>query len=87
MDLSRIIISLLDKSVAELRTDLKKVESTWAPATYPLYVRHNSQNAIQVYACIEFKAYVPKMYHAWRVYFTEWDGSAHPQIDGGSWMI
>lgn len=87
MDLSRIIISLLEKSVAELKADLKKVESTWVPARYPLFVRHDYQNKIEVFACIEFKAYVPKQYHAWKVDFTEWDGSPRSQIDRGEWII
>jgi len=69
---SGIVTALLGMSAAHLKADLKKVEATWAPAKRNLIVTHDQKNTIIVFADIEYKAYIPKKYHAWHVSYTEW---------------
>ena len=75
-----IIESLLIHSCKSLNDDLKKVEATWTPAKRNLSITHNKKDTLQVLADIEYKAYVPKRYHAWNVTFTEWKGDC-PVVD------
>jgi len=74
---SGIISSLLSISAKSLKDDLKKVEATWAPAKRNLIVAHDQKDTLQVYADIEYKAYVPKKYNAWNVTFTQWGSDTH----------
>jgi len=72
--MNAILNHLLGISTASLRADLARVESTWPPATHHLLIHHDSRDTIFVYGGIEYKAYVPKRYYAWKVKFIEWDG-------------
>ncbi len=73
--MNTIMSALLDMAVRMLGSELKKIEHTWAPANRYLLIKHNGKDTIFVWASIEYKAYVPKSYLAWKVRFIEWDGS------------
>ena len=70
-----VIRSMLEHTCDELRANLKAVEATWAPGNlHFLKIQHDSKNTVEVYAGIEYKAYLPKRMNSFNVRFIEWYG-------------
>lgn len=67
MTLKSVIIQFLEAACCLLREELHKVDKK-------IFVTHNNEDMIEVYADIMLKAYVPKRFDGWDVKFNEWDG-------------
>ena len=76
--LSTLIMNILEEHVEQLRDDLKILEHQMQQSKDGMYITHNGEDALIVYASIRYKAYVPKRYQDLDVQFIEWDGGDLP---------
>lgn len=79
--LSAQIISLLEKSIEQLKKDLKPLEQNMLNSKEGLFITHDSASCIIVYVALAFKAYIPKKYDGWDVKIVEWKPGDEIQLD------
>jgi hypothetical protein len=73
-----IIRNMLDEKAEDLKRDLHLLEAQMKHEKSGMFITHNGEDSLIVYAAAKYKAYIPKRYDSWAVQFVEWNGEEIP---------